>query len=88
MDYVYRPDVAARISETVQFVCPVPAAQKVVAADAAAATGERRGVLGALSTSPLVFPTRDDTSKLHHLRVLDEEEEQQWNALFEPIYQA
>jgi spermidine/putrescine transport system substrate-binding protein len=88
MDYVYRPDVAARISETVQFVCPVPAAQKVVAADAAAATGERRAVLGALSTSPLVFPTRDDQSKLHHLRVLDEEEEQQWNALFEPIYQA
>ncbi|MFF9623961.1 spermidine/putrescine ABC transporter substrate-binding protein [Streptomyces griseosporeus] len=88
MDYVYRPDVAARISETVQFLCPVPAARKVVAADAAAATGERRAVLGALSTSPLVFPTRDDTSKLHHLRVLDEEEEQQWNALFEPIYQA
>ncbi|MFJ8542450.1 spermidine/putrescine ABC transporter substrate-binding protein [Streptomyces sp. NPDC093586] len=88
MDYVYRPEVAARISETVQFVCPVPAAQQVVARDAAAATGERRAVLEALSTSPLVFPTEDDEARLHHLRVLDQEEEKQWNALFEPIYQA
>ncbi|MFD8198128.1 spermidine/putrescine ABC transporter substrate-binding protein [Streptomyces sp. NPDC059701] len=88
MDYVYRPEVAAKISETVQFVCPVPAAQQVVARDAAAATGKRRTVLNALSTSPLVFPTEADEARLRHLRVLDQEEEKQWNALFEPIYQA
>ncbi|MGW0535276.1 polyamine ABC transporter substrate-binding protein [Streptomyces sp. NPDC003032] len=88
MDYVYRPEVAARISETVQFVCPVPGAQKVVARHAAAATGKRHTVLKALSTSPLVFPTEADEAKLRHLRVLDQEEEKQWNALFEPIYQA
>ncbi|MGW5372418.1 polyamine ABC transporter substrate-binding protein [Streptomyces sp. NPDC004009] len=88
MDYAYRPEVAARISETVQFVCPVPAARRVVARDAAAATGRRRTVLDALSTSPLVFPTKADQSKLRRLRVLDQEEEKQWNALFEPIYQA
>ncbi|MEU5720065.1 spermidine/putrescine ABC transporter substrate-binding protein [Streptomyces sp. NPDC020403] len=88
MDYAYRPEVAARISETVQFVCPVPEAQRFVARDAAAATGKQRTVLDALSTSPLVFPTEADKAKLRHLRVLDEEEEKQWNALFEPIYQA
>ncbi|WP_328631421.1 polyamine ABC transporter substrate-binding protein [Streptomyces sp. NBC_00356] len=88
MDYVYRPEVAAKISETVQFVCPVPGAQKVVAQDAAAATGKRHRVLDAMSTSPLVFPTKADQSKLRRLRVLDKEEEKQWNALFEPIYQA
>jgi spermidine/putrescine transport system substrate-binding protein len=88
MDYVYRPEVAARISETVQFVCPVPAAQPVVARDAAAATGKRRALLDSLSTSDLVFPTKADESRLRHLRVLDEEEEKQWNALFEPIYQS
>jgi spermidine/putrescine transport system substrate-binding protein len=88
MDYVYRPEVAATISETVQFVCPVPGAQKAVARHAAAATGKRHTVLDALSTSPLVFPTEADEAKLRHLRVLDQEEEKQWNALFEPIYQA
>jgi spermidine/putrescine transport system substrate-binding protein len=88
MDYVYRPEVAAKISETVQFVCPVPGAQKVIAQDAAAATGKRHTVLDAMSTSPLVFPTKADQSKLRRLRVLDKEEEKQWNALFEPIYQA
>ncbi|MEU6390425.1 spermidine/putrescine ABC transporter substrate-binding protein [Streptomyces sp. NPDC046939] len=88
MDYVYRPEVAARISETVQFVCPVPGAQQVIAEHAAAATGKRRTVLDALSTSPLVFPTEADQKKLRRLRVLDKEEEKQWNKLFEPIYQA
>ncbi|MET7683282.1 spermidine/putrescine ABC transporter substrate-binding protein [Streptomyces sp. NPDC005423] len=88
MDYVYRPEVAAKISETVQFVCPVPGAQPVVVRDAAAATGKRRTVLDALSTSPLVFPNKADEAKLRHLRVLDQDEEKQWNALFEPIYQA
>lgn len=88
MDYVYRPEVAARISETVQFVCPVPAAQQVIARDAAAADGKRRALLDSLSTSPLVFPSKADESKLRHLRVLDEAEEKQWNALFEPIYQS
>ncbi|MFF3494369.1 spermidine/putrescine ABC transporter substrate-binding protein [Streptomyces sp. NPDC002795] len=88
MDYVYRPEVAAKITETVQFVCPVPGAQQVIAEDAAAATGKRHTVLDAMSTSPLVFPTKADQSKLRRLRVLDKEEEKQWNALFEPIYQA
>jgi spermidine/putrescine transport system substrate-binding protein len=88
MDYVYRPEVAAKISETVQFVCPVPAAQQVVAREAATAKGDSRELLDSLSTSPLVFPTKADESKLRHLRVLDEDEEKQWNALFEPIYQA
>ncbi len=88
MDYVYRPEVAAKISETVQFVCPVPAAQPVIQRDAAAATGKLRSLLGSLSTSPLVFPTKADEAKLRHLRVLDETEERQWNALFEPIYQS
>ncbi|AEW98866.1 polyamine ABC transporter substrate-binding protein [Streptantibioticus cattleyicolor] len=88
MDYVYRPEVAARITETVQFVCPVPAAQRVIADRAAAATGTERTLLTALSTSALVFPTQADKAKLRRLRVLDESEEKRWNALFEPIYQA
>ncbi|MCS0635816.1 spermidine/putrescine ABC transporter substrate-binding protein [Streptomyces sp. LP05-1] len=88
MDYAYRPEVAAKITETVQFICPVPAARDVIARDAAAATGERRAVLRSLSTSPLVFPSEADESKLRRLRVLDQAEEKQWNALFEPIYQA
>jgi spermidine/putrescine transport system substrate-binding protein len=88
MDYVYRPEVAAQITETVQFVCPVPAAQQVIAQQAAAATGKRRGVLSTLSVSPLVFPTKADESNLRHLRVLDVKEAKQWNALFEPIYQS
>ncbi|MEU6062280.1 spermidine/putrescine ABC transporter substrate-binding protein [Streptomyces sp. NPDC047097] len=88
MDYAYRPEVAARITETVQFICPVPAARDVIVREAAAATGERRAALQALSTSPLVFPSESDQSRLRRMRVLERAEEKQWNALFEPIYQA
>ncbi|MEU6484188.1 spermidine/putrescine ABC transporter substrate-binding protein [Streptomyces sp. NPDC046887] len=88
MDYAYRPEVAARITETVQFICPVPAARDVIVREAAAATGERRAALEALSTSPLVFPSESDQSRLRRMRVLERAEEKQWNALFEPIYQA
>jgi spermidine/putrescine transport system substrate-binding protein len=88
MNYIYRPDVAARISESVQFVCPVPSAQQVIARQAAAATGDRRTLLTELSTSPLVFPTTRYQAGLRHLRALDQEEAKQWNSLFEPIYQS
>jgi spermidine/putrescine transport system substrate-binding protein len=88
MNYVYRPDVAAKIAETVQFVSPVPACRSVIAADATRATGSHRKTLEALSTSPLVFPTAAEESGLHHFRVLTNSERKIWNGIFEPIYQS
>jgi len=77
MDFVYQPEVAAMIEGWIQAVCPVPAAKDILSKQ-----GEE-----AVADSPLVFPTPDMYERLHGYRDLSEDEEQRWNALFEPIFQ-
>jgi spermidine/putrescine transport system substrate-binding protein len=74
MDYVYQPDVQATIEEYVNYICPVPSAKDVIDPS--------------LANSPLIFPTEQDLAKTHTYYVFKTPEEQsQWNALFQPIYQ-
>lgn len=47
MDFVYRPDIAAMIADWVWYVCPVPAAARIIA---------RRFEHPEVASSPLVFP--------------------------------
>jgi spermidine/putrescine transport system substrate-binding protein len=87
MDYVYRPEVAAQIAEWVNYICPVPAAQEIIRQHAAEAEGEDAEYLLAVADSPLVFPTDEMLSRLHSYKVLDEEEEREWNELFQEVVQ-
>jgi spermidine/putrescine transport system substrate-binding protein len=79
MDYVYDPKVAAQIADWVWYITPVPEAEEIIRTDLEDPT---------VANSPLVFPTEDMYSRLHHYRELDTEEEEQWNGLFGPIYQS
>ena len=88
MDYVYRPEVAAQIAEYVNYIVPVPAAQDIIRQHAAEAeSDEDREYLEAVAESPLVFPTEDMLSKLYSYKVIDEEEEREWNELFQEVTQ-
>ena len=91
MDYVYDPEVAAQIAEYVNYITPVPGAQEIVrqhAQDAADEGDEETAdYLNAVAESPLVFPTEDMLSRLFSYKVLDEEEERQWNELFQEATQ-
>jgi spermidine/putrescine transport system substrate-binding protein len=88
MDFVYQPNVAAMLAEGINYITPVPDAQAYILKDAKAATGADRKTLEYLATSPLIFPTADEFSKLHRYRVLDKAEQLVWNNLFEPVYQS
>lgn len=88
MDFVYTPQIAAMLAESINYITPVPGAQAVIRQDAAKATGDDKAALNELATSPLIFPSPSDFSRLHRYRVLTAEEESTWNALFEPIYQS
>ena len=79
MDYVYDPKVQAVIEDYNNYICPVPAAQNIIRDSLKDPT---------VADSPLVFPTPEMTAKLHAYRVLTEEEQLQWNGLFQPIYQS
>jgi len=91
MDYVYDPENAAQIAEWVNYITPVPGAQEIITqhADDAEAEGdtETADYLRAVAESPLVFPTQEMLDRLYSYKVLDEEEERQWNELFQEVVQ-
>jgi spermidine/putrescine transport system substrate-binding protein len=89
MDWVYQPRVAAMLADYINYITPVPATQAIFQKDAAQATSkDDKAYYTDLATSPMIFPKPSDFAKLHRYRVLTAGEEQTWNALFEPIYQA
>ncbi len=88
MDYVYQPRIAALLAEGINYITPVPTAQAYIKKDAAAATGSDKKTLEYLATSPLIFPTKDEFSRLHRYRVLTNAEQTAWNSIFQPIYQS
>jgi spermidine/putrescine transport system substrate-binding protein len=88
MNFVYQPEVAAQIAEYVNYICPVPAGQDIIRQHAAEAESqEDADYLTAVAESPLVFPTEEMLSRLYSYKVLDEEEEREWNELFQQVVQ-
>jgi spermidine/putrescine transport system substrate-binding protein len=75
MNFVYRPEIAAQIVGWVNYICPVPEAQQLLAS-------RRDPYYEKVATSPLVFPTPDMQSRLHHYRRLSPDEERHWEQLF------
>jgi spermidine/putrescine transport system substrate-binding protein len=77
MDYIYRPETAAMMTDWIQGVSPVPKAQQVLHAEDAK-----------VAANPLVFPTTDMYDRLKGYRTLTPDEQQQWDDLFTPVYNA
>ncbi|MEU3428666.1 polyamine ABC transporter substrate-binding protein [Streptomyces gardneri] len=78
IDYYYEPEVAAELAAWVNYVCPVPAAQDVLAD-----SGDEE--LVALAEDPLIFPDADMRSRLAIARDIRADERQEfakrWNAI-------
>lgn len=92
MDWYYRPDMAAALTEWNVYLSPVPAGGDIVTKDAAASeddpsTVENEAViLQVIASSPYAFPPPDLRAKLHNYRVLEGDEIERWNDLFQPIF--
>lgn len=91
MNFVYQPEIAAQITEWVNYICPVPEAQAIIkqhATDAAdEGDSETSDYLKTVADSPLVFPTDDMLSRVFSYKNLSEDEEAQWNDLFQAVVQ-
>jgi len=91
MDFVFRPEVAAQITEYVNYICPVPGSQEIIQTHAQeAADGgdqETADYLTSVAESELVFPSEEMLANLHSYKVLTEDEEELWNSLFQEITQ-
>ncbi len=78
MDFVYKPEIAAMLTDWILNVSPVPDGQQVLIGE-----GE-----SSVAKNPLVFPTPDMYDRLHGYRILDAQETQLWEDTFLPVYQS
>lgn len=78
MNYVYDPQVQADITAWVGYITPVPEVQPIIAE-------YKDNFSQAIATSPLSFPDEAMESQLHRYKDLDEDEETQWNDLFNEV---
>jgi spermidine/putrescine transport system substrate-binding protein len=86
MDWYYDPKYAAMLTEWNAYVSPVPAGGEIVQDDADAAKGATKEVYETIVNSPFVFPTPELEANLYNYRVLEGDEIEQWNDLFNPIF--
>ena len=82
MNYVYDPRVAAKIESWVNFICPVKGAQQAMRDLGAEIEDDD---LVALADDPLIFPDEATLSKTAIFKNLSEEEERQFNDLFQAV---
>ncbi|MGH2757136.1 MAG: ABC transporter substrate-binding protein [Actinomycetota bacterium] len=80
MNFVYQPDIAAQMTAWINYISPVPQAQDIL-------KDAKDNYTRQVANSPLVFPTSDMESRLHHYKNLDAEEETAWNELFDEVVQ-
>jgi spermidine/putrescine transport system substrate-binding protein len=86
MDYVYQPQVAALLAESIDYVTPVPGAKQVIEQQAAQTTdASAKQALLQTSNSPLVFPPASEFSQVYYYRVLSPSESTQWNDIFNSV---
>jgi spermidine/putrescine transport system substrate-binding protein len=92
LDWYYKPEIAAKLTEQIQYFTPVPGAAEIIQAEAAAAQDDpstpenEKEVLESVANSPYVFPTPEVDERLHSYRVLEGDEVEQWNEIFDPIF--
>jgi spermidine/putrescine transport system substrate-binding protein len=80
MNFVYDPDVAARLADWIWYVSPVPSAKEIVLTELEDPP---------VANSPLIFPSLEDQQKAHKYKVFkDAAEEEEWNSIFQPIFTA
>ncbi|MFI7626853.1 spermidine/putrescine ABC transporter substrate-binding protein [Microbispora rosea] len=86
MNFFYDVNVAAHLAEYINYVTPVPAAKDVIAADAAKATGDDKKLLEEVASSPLVFPSEQDSARLrNYVNGKTPEEQKKFESIFQAI---
>ena len=85
MDWYYRPPIAAQLTESINYISAVPAAQPIIARDAAKASGSSRQLLHEVATSELVWPTPADYQRLYNYADVSGKLQAEYEATFNPV---
>jgi spermidine/putrescine transport system substrate-binding protein len=85
MDWYYEPKIAAQLTEAVNYIPPVPAAQPIVRRDAAKAKGAEKAYLTQVATSDQIWLTPSEVSRLHNYADVSGKKQQQYLSIFQPV---
>jgi spermidine/putrescine transport system substrate-binding protein len=85
MDWYYRPEIAAMLTEAIDYIPPVPKARPVIFADAAKSSGAQKRQLTRVATSPLVFLPAVEYSRLRNYADVSGKRQEQYQSIFNPL---
>jgi spermidine/putrescine transport system substrate-binding protein len=85
MDWYYEPKIAAELTEAINYIPPVPAAQAIIASDATKAKGADKDLLHQVATSDLVWLTRREFDRLHNYADVSGKRQQEYISIFQPV---
>jgi spermidine/putrescine transport system substrate-binding protein len=85
MDWFYRPDIAAKLTEAIEYITAVPSVQSIISSDAAKASGSAKKTLQEVANSPLVWLTAADYARLHNYVNVTGKAQQTYSSIFEPV---
>src|SRR3984957_8854081 len=85
MDWYYQPQIAAQLTESINYISAVPAAQPIIARAADKASGSSRKLLREVATSELVWPTPTDYQRLHNYPDVSGKLQAGYEAIFNPL---
>ncbi|GAB3438805.1 spermidine/putrescine ABC transporter substrate-binding protein [Streptomonospora sediminis] len=88
MDFFYDPEIAAGLTEYINYITPVPAARDILRDKAENASGDAKEALESVADSPLVFPSESDNAKLHNYVPVTTSNEDEFSPLFLAITQS
>jgi spermidine/putrescine transport system substrate-binding protein len=85
IDWFYKPQIAAMVTEAINYITPVPSVQAIIQADAAKATGSDKATLEQVATSPLVWLTPADYARLHPYVEITAKNRAAFYSIFQPV---
>ena len=85
MDWYYRPEIAAMLTEGINYIPPVPRAQVIIAGDAAKASGSEKTLLTKVADSDLVFLRASEYARLRNYADVSGKRQEQYQSIFNPL---
>lgn len=85
IDWFYRPDIAALLTEGIEYISPVPAVQGLIKKAAASATGDDKKSLLEVADSPLVWLSATEYSRLKNYVPITAKTSHTFLGIFQPV---
>jgi spermidine/putrescine transport system substrate-binding protein len=85
MDWYYRPETAAMLTEGINYITAVPSARTIISSDAKKATGSTKQNLTEVAGSTLVWPSSSVYNRLYNFVDVSGKLKDQYSAIFQPV---